>query len=128
MSEAGPKVYEPIDVKCPTCGQGRNKGCVYVGPRHWDGSEKKLESWTRPTEAVRVQFEKKGKPTSRPHNARLKKARIMTANEKRKFIPPLSEEEQVRSDILRANADALIEENRQMTAWLRQHADILTGA
>jgi hypothetical protein len=109
---------EPLDIKCPDCGMKKGIWCVYIQPKAPVG-----------TAAWITQNERAGLPTKRLHNGRHNQVYHMNRARRRKA----SEAEWAarhaaspdRASILRANAQAVAEEQHGLIQWLRQHGGIL---
>lgn len=117
----------PLDVSCPTCLARKGRGCVYIWPRDWDGSDRVRYSWTAP--AVLAMMDRAGTPTKRPHTDRYGKARLKEYLARRKAreaeYAAANALVDGREAILRANADAVLAEQRDLVAWLRENAGVL---
>lgn len=120
---------EPLIVSCPACHARKGEGCTYLWPKDWDGSPRVRHDWLAP--GILAQMDRAGTPTTRPHNVRYQKAlakeradrhRARLAEHAAANAPSRDREE-----ILRANAQAVADEQRALIEWLRQHADVLIG-
>jgi hypothetical protein len=76
-------------------------------------------------------MDRAGKPMKRFHVGRSRKAWLKEQAEKRRARDEAYAEKNAagceREAILRANADAVVEEQRQLVAWLKQYSAVLTG-
>jgi len=117
----------PLDVSCPVCRARKGKPCVYLWPKDGDGNPRARRRWLSP--GVLALMDRAGTPTKRPHNDRYRKALLTEKVAARRA----REAEQAarlgpREEILRANARAVMDEQRVLVAWLREHAYVLAGA
>lgn len=106
-----------IDVKCPDCGMNPGIWCVYIQPR------------VPRTGSSEWMYERAGLPTKRLHGKRGTKAYWMDRDLKRKAADAdyaaQNSASPERAAILRANAQAVADEQHGLILWLRQHAGIL---
>lgn len=119
-------------VKCPDCEQRKNKPCVYLPPKNWDGTPLTEEQMRR-TKSPQVlqQIARMGQPTTKPHNGRIQKAYWKgKAEEQKARERAYAEANSVSPDraaILAANGQAIKDEQEQLISWLREHGRILIG-
>jgi hypothetical protein len=100
-------------VGCPDCHARKRQPCVYLEPRAPAG-----------TSAYRHQAERAGKPTKRPHRGRFQKADALIRRRHYEEATARNALSPERDAVLRAHAQAVAEEHRQLGAWLSQHAEI----
>ncbi len=107
-----------LEVSCPDCHAKKGAWCVYIQPNTPTG-----------TKAWREQAARAGQFTKRPHNGRMQKAYWIDRDRKRKAreadYTARNAASPERAAILRANAEAVAEEQRGLITWLSQHAGIL---
>lgn len=119
---------EPLDVSCPDCLALKGKPCIYLWPKNWDGTPREVRSWHGAS--VRAQIARAGQPMKRFHGGRYNKARLKAQVARRKAREAEYAARHAldwdREAILRANAQAVMDEQRQLIAWLTEHAHILT--
>lgn len=121
---------DALAVSCPDCLARKGAPCVYLWPKNWDGTPQVKYHYLSPNTLAKM--EKAGTPMTRFHNGRLNKARLKQQVATRKAQDAEYAARNAAGDdreaILRANADAVIDEHRQLTEWLIQHAALLIGA
>lgn len=121
---------DPLGVNCPDCHARKGSPCVYMWPRDWDGSPRIRHPGL--SSATLAMMDRAGTPTKRPHNGRYAKADLREKAARRKAreaeLAARNAPERDREAILRANAQAVADEQRQLIAWLRANASVLTGA
>jgi len=76
------------------------------------------------TSAYRQQAERAGKPTKRPHRGRFQKADALKWRRRQEEYAARNALSPERNAVLRAHAQAVAEEHRQLGAWLSHHAEI----
>jgi acyl-CoA reductase-like NAD-dependent aldehyde dehydrogenase len=109
---------KPLDIKCPDCGMNKGIWCVYIPPKAPVGTA----AWV-------VQNERAGLPTKRLHNGRhnqvyhMNRARRRKASEAEWAARHAASPE--RATILRANAEAVAQEQRDLIQWLSRNVGIL---
>lgn len=121
---------DPLSVSCPDCLARKKQGCTYLWPKDSSGEVLVPRSWHGAS--VRARLERAGSPTKRPHNTRYNKAWLKEQVARRKARDAEYAEKVAlgadREAVLRANAEAVLNEQSQLIAWLTQHATILIGA
>lgn len=118
---------DPLSVCCNKCKAKKNKPCVYLWPKDGHGEPRVRHSWV--SALVQAQMDRAGTPTKRPHTERVTKARWKYQKEAREAEERLRQAEHgPRDAVLRANAEALKQEQAELKAWLIKNARILINA
>lgn len=117
---------DPFNVSCPTCKARKRKPCVYQWPKDGEGNPR-VRHPSHDADVVAL-MDRAGKPTKRPHTERYTKARLqMRADRRQAEQAEQLESYRERDAVLRANADALRDEQEQLVAWLRANVGILVA-
>lgn len=123
-----PETPDPLSVSCPDCAALKGKPCVYLWPKNWDGTPRARYEWL--SAGILAKMDKAGTPMKRFHGGRHNKARYTAQVARRKAREAEYAARHAldgdRDAILKANAQAVLDEQRQLIAWLTDHAHILT--
>lgn len=111
---------KPLEVVCPECKAPKLQWCVYIQPN------------VPRTHSTEWMYERAGKPTQKLHNGRATKAYFLERQAKIKArqdeYAAKNAASAQRVEILRANATAVADEQRQIIDWLmKNHRIFLTG-
>lgn len=123
-------MIDVLQVSCPVCAARKGKVCVYIWPKNGDGSP--MVRYAGRSADVLAKMDRAGTPVQRPHGGRSSKAgvaeRLRLAKQRDAEYAASNAASPDRAAALRANAQAVTDEQYQLAAWLRAYAHVLTGA
>mgnify|MGYP003575780913 CR=1 FL=1 len=115
-----------LGVSCPACKARKGQPCTYLFPKNGDGTFLTSEQVRRSSsKQVLDRVARAGQPMPKAHQERGQKARLKSKADEQQAVWDSLQPSRGRQEMLRANADAIQDETRQLTAWLAQHAHIL---